>query len=193
MQVPLLYFGLSACLAFKLFADGVKFTNIHGWDLEGSGRLFETVLERCQLGTLIPHLLLVNQCFFNNMWRTLAINAAVILFVVVLQVFLYNNRMANLNSIMRIIGKIEFKTTTLWDIENWIYRYSHPYVRVLGAKQATLFMKEINNPISLEVIAQASLRMQRRYNVPVLKTVLTGVRKIGISSDPQTSWTAIMI
>lgn len=158
---------MAICFTFKLFADGVKFTNIHGWDLEGSGRLFETVLERIQLGTLIPHILLMNQCFFNEMWRTLAINVIVIIYVIVLQVFMYKNRMANLKSIMRITGKVEFKKTSNLDVAYWVYRYSHPYIRVLGLKRAMTFMNDINSPISLDSVAQNSARIPRRFNIPI--------------------------
>lgn len=167
--MPLLYFGLAICLAFKLFADGIKFTNIHGWDLEGSGRLFETVLERCQLGTLIPHLLLMNQCFFSQLWRTLGVNVIIIIYVIVLQVFMYKNRAANLQAIMRIIGKIEFQKTTSRDVANWVYRYSHPYVRVLGPKKATLFMNDICLPNNLEALSgvQQSKDHPQRFNLPI--------------------------
>lgn len=165
--MPLLYFGLAICFTFKLFADGIKFTNIHGWDLEGSGRLFETVLERIQLGTLIPHLLLMNQCFFNEMWRTLAINVIVIIYVIVLQVFMYKSRMANLRSIMRIAGKIDFQKTNNLDVAYWVYRYSHPYIRVLGPKKAMSFMNDINSPVSLEILSMNNSRAPRRFNIPI--------------------------
>ena len=183
--MPLLYFGLAICLTFKLFADGVKFTNIHGWDLEGSGRLFETVLERCQLGTLIPHLLLMNQCFFNNMWRTLAINVIVIVYVIVLQVFMYKNRMANLRSIMRILDKIEFQQTTARDEAYWVYRYSHPYIRVLGPKLATEFMNAFDAQMPIELLSETATRQQRRFNVPVADG--SPIRIPRLDDDPASS------
>lgn len=167
VQVPLLYFGLAICLIFKLFADGVKFTNIHGWDLEGSGRLFETVLERIQLGTLIPHLLLMNQCFFTQMWRTLALNVVVIIYVIVLQVFMYKNRMANLRSIMRITDKIEFQKASNIDVAYWVYRYSHPYIRVLGPRRALSFMSE-HKPFEQPADASpVKSHTPKRFNIPI--------------------------
>jgi hypothetical protein len=165
--VPILYFGLALTLSCKLFADGVKFTNIHGWDLEGSGRLFETVLARVQVGTSISHIILINQCFWNRMWRTLTINFIVLVYTLVVHFMLNKKRMARLSTIMRIIGKIEFKKPRKLDISNWVYRYSHPYIRVLGPKKATVYMNEINSPVSLNPRVDSWYQSQTRFNVPI--------------------------
>ena len=66
IQVPLLYFMIAFVFMLKLFSDGVKFTNIHGWDVEGSGKLYEVALARAQIGTAISHMILFNQCFWNK-------------------------------------------------------------------------------------------------------------------------------
>jgi hypothetical protein len=142
-------------------------------------------LERCQLGTLIPHMLLMNQCFFNSMWRTLAVNVIVIIYVIVLQSFMYKNRMANLRSIMRILGKIDFQKTTARDEAYWVYRYSHPYIRVLGPKLATDFMNAFESHLPLEVLGEAASRQQRRFNVPVVDG--SPIKLPKLDDDPESS------
>lgn len=158
---------MAVTLSCKLFADGIKFVNIHGWDLEGSGRLFETAVTRIQLGTVVGHIVLVNECFWNRNWRTLSINFIMIVFILAVQFVLNKKTVTKLNTVLRIIGKIDFQTPTSIDKSNWVYRYSHPYIRVLGPKQACVYMNEINSPVSVEPRAHTWYQEQRRYNVPL--------------------------
>lgn len=79
---------------------------------------------------------------------------------------LNKKRMARLNSIMRIIGKMDFQTPNQLDKSNWVYRYSHPYIRVLGAKEATKYMNEINSPVSVDPKVHPVYQKQKRFNVP---------------------------
>ena len=80
---------------------------------------------------------------------------------------MYKNRAAKLNAIIRIIGKVKFQTPTQTDKSNWVFRYSHPYIRVLGPQQATVFMNDINSPISIEPNVHPILQHQRRFNLPI--------------------------
>lgn len=91
---------IALVLCFKLFADGVKFTNIHGWDLEGSGKLYEVALSRVQIGTAISHIILFNQCFWNGKLMNVFIHFLVIIFVGVLFITWKKHRKTKLSSIV---------------------------------------------------------------------------------------------
>ena len=167
VQVPLLYVGLVITLALKLFADGVKITNVHGWDIEGSGKLHELALTRIQFGTLIPHLLYANQCFWNKNYRTMAINIIMVLYSIVMVILFKKNRLAHLQPTMRILDKLEFQDIKKRDVVNWVFRYSHPYIRVMGPKNALPIINELNSPISHEPQVHPELENQRRFNMPI--------------------------
>lgn len=83
------------------------------------------------------------------------------------QFALYKKGMASLRTIVRIIGKIDFKKPTQLDKSNWMYRYSHPYIRVLGPKEATVYLNEINSPVSVDPKVHPWYQKQNRFNVPL--------------------------
>ena len=130
VQVPLLYFLMCVVLVFKLFGDGVKFTNIHGWDLEGSGKLFEVALRRLLIGATISHTLLVNQCFWGKLWRTMSVNAFMMVYSLVVYFLFKKKSIAKLSTILRILEKTAtvFKKPTKHDLWNWKFRYNHPFL-----------------------------------------------------------------
>lgn len=167
VQVPLLYIGLVITLSLKLFADGVKITNVHGWDIEGSGRLHELALTRIQFGTLIPHILYANQCFWNKNWRTMIVNLFMIVYSIVMVVLLKKNRLAHLQPSLRILRDLKFQEVKKRDIVNWVFRYSHPYIRVMGPKEAMPLINEMNSPVSYNPELNPSLQNQIRFNRPI--------------------------
>lgn len=96
----------------------------------------------------------------------MSINFIIIIYILAVQFMLYKRYMASLSTIMRIIGKIDFKKPTQLDKSNWVYRYSHPYIRVLGPKEATVYMNEINSPVSVDPKVHPWFQSQNRFNVP---------------------------
>ncbi len=157
---------ISIALTFKLFADGVKFTNIHGWDLEGSGKLYEVALARIQIGTAITHTILFNQCFWNAQVRNMVIHFLMIVLIVALHVVGKRHRKTKLESIVRIIDRMPFQVPSVRDKANWIYRYSHPYFRAKGVMETFRLMNQINSPLSLEARIFNRMREPKRFNMP---------------------------
>lgn len=156
---------MSFALAFKLFADGVKFTNIHGWDLEGSGKLYEVALARAQIGTAIVHLVLINQSFWNKEYRSLVINIIMLVLVVALHLFSKKYRKTRLRAILQIIDRIPFGVPSIRDQANWVYRYSHPYFRAKGPKETFRLMNGLNSPINLDPKMFSKVK-EKRFNLP---------------------------
>lgn len=161
---------MSIALFFKLFADGVKITNIHGWDLECSGKLYEVALNRIIVGTALSHVIQLNQCFWNAKWTIFSVNLFAVILIVTLYLFLRKYKRTKLHSMYSVISKIEFQEVNVRDKVNWIYRYSHPYIRFLGTKKATQVMNEINSPVSFEARVHPSLEKQKRFNLPIPAT-----------------------
>lgn len=157
---------LAICLTFKLFADGVKFTNIHGWDLEGSGKLYEVALARMQIGTAITHAILFNQCFWNTQVRNCVIHFLMICLVIALHVIGKRHRKTKLESIVRIIDRMPFQVPSSRDRANWVYRYSHPYFRAKGVKETFRLMNQINSPLNMEARLFNRMREPKRFNMP---------------------------
>lgn len=170
MQSPLLYFGLVAALTMKLFADGVKITNIHGWDIEGSGKLYEVALSRVLFGTLIPHVLYTNQCFWKGLWRTMAVNIFMIVFCLCIMYLVRTNRLARLSIVLKVLEGLKFKDTKKKDVINWVYKFSHPYIRQKGMFIALNYMNELNSPVShdhLKAIKQEPILFNRPSPSPM--------------------------
>lgn len=165
--MPILYFGMSVALQFKLFADGVKITNIHGWDLECSGRLYETALNRLLIGLAIAHVILLNQCFWNNKWTLFSCNLFAVSLIIGFYLFIRTKARTTLNSILGVIDKVKFQNITARDKSNWVFRYSHPYIRILGTKRAIQVMNEINSPVSQEPKVHPLLEKEKRFNLPI--------------------------
>lgn len=184
VQVPLLYFLMAFVLLFKLFADGVKFTNIHGWDLEGGGKLFELVLSRLVVGTIICHLLLFNQCFWGKLYRTMILNIIMTLFTTIVYFMLKRYPTAKLKMIVKTFNNkgrpiLVFSKPTKYDSNNWVYRYTHPYLYFLGPERAHFEMKDFeSNSLSGSKVSsidsrvnnqiEVNNRLHRRFNKPLI-------------------------
>jgi Calcium-dependent channel, 7TM region, putative phosphate len=168
VQVPLLYFLMCIVLIFKLFADGVKFTNIHGWDLEGSGKLFEVALRRLLIGTTISHTLLVNQCFWGKLWRTMSVNVFMLVYSLVVYFMFKKKSIAKLSTILRILQTTatSFKKPSKSDLRNWLFRYNHPFLCNLDQAQLMQEMEVFQSNTSSNDIAVRGGR-KRRFNKPI--------------------------
>ena len=169
VQVPLLYFLMSLVLILKLFADGVKFTNIHGWDLEGSGKLFEVALRRLLIGAVISHTLLVNQCFWGKLWRTMSVNLFMLVYSLVVYFMFKKKSIAKLSTILRILQTTEtaFKKPSKSDLRNWLYRYNHPFLCNLDQAQLMQEMEVFQSNTSSNDIAVRGGGKKRRFNKPI--------------------------
>lgn len=165
--MPVLYFGMSIALLFKLFSDGVKITNIHGWDLECSGRLYEVALNRLLIGLIISHVILLNECFWNTQWTIFSCNLLAVCFITGFYLFIRTKRRTTLPSLLGVVDKIKFQNINARDKANWVFRYSHPYIRILGTKKAIQVMNEINSPVSIEAKVHPLLEKEKRFNLPI--------------------------
>ena len=168
VQVPLLYFLMSFVLIFKLFADGVKFTNIHGWDLEGNGKLFEVALRRLLIGTTISHTLLVNQCFWGKLWRTMTVNLFMLVYSLVVYFMFKKKSIAKLSTILRILQTTAttFKKPSKSDLRNWLFRYNHPFLCNLDQAQLVQEMEIYQSNTSSNDVALRGGK-KRRFNKPI--------------------------
>lgn len=169
VQVPLLYFLMCVVLVFKLFGDGVKFTNIHGWDLEGSGKLFEVALRRLLIGATISHTLLVNQCFWGKLWRTMSVNAFMMVYSLVVYFLFKKKSIAKLSTILRILEKTAtvFKKPTKHDLWNWKFRYNHPFLCNQDQAQLLQEMDVFQSNTSSNEAAVRGGAKKRRFNKPI--------------------------
>jgi len=158
---------MSTALFFKLFADGVKITNIHGWDIEGSGKLFEMALGRVQLGPSLMHIILLNQCYWTENWLGVFFNALMIVLIFITYFMLKNNLHSKIKPLLHVIDKIPFQEASNHDKINWVFRYSHPYIRSQGTKRGTHMINEINSPVSVEPRLHPGLQGQKRFNMPI--------------------------
>lgn len=147
VQVPLLFFGVTFVLLVKIFADGVKITNIHGWDIEGQGKLYESVLGIILIGALMPHLLYLNQAFWVSKWNSAFINTIMVIYLLIFIAFYFKKKVSNICYVLRCLSGHPFRQVTPQDVSNWAFRYSHPYIRVRGPEEAFEFINQINSPI----------------------------------------------
>lgn len=165
---PLLYFLVAFLIFLKLYADGIKFTNIHGWDLEGNGKLFEVVIRRLIIGTIISHLMLMNQSFWNKQFVIFGVNTIAFIFTLTIYFLFRKFRRSNLFPLLKTVDKIPFDIPNSQDCANWIYRYTHPYYYVMGPAKAEVQMKELvadSHDENYQTYQDVAVR--KRFNKPL--------------------------
>lgn len=115
----------------KAFADGVTLICLRGKDVLTNGREFGNLLMYTELGLLLGHLLLLNQCFDQGKWVSLVINVCMTIYTFGVVVFLKRNREGLLKQIIKSMKGLKLNRPNILDKMEWLQKFAHPLIKQL--------------------------------------------------------------